>query len=582
MKFTELGLSSGTLTSIQKLGFETPTPIQAEAIPFLLSKEQDLIGLASTGTGKTAAFGLPLIERVDDSLAVTQAVVLAPTRELGVQIAEDMKRFAVHRPGLKIAAVYGGTNIVPQIKALKAGAQIVVATPGRLVDLIERKAARLEQVRALVLDEADEMLNMGFKEEIDKILSRAPEERLTWLFSATMAKGVERIAGNYLKNPHTISVGGRNEAAANIEHLCFMVNERDRFPALKRVLDALPEIYGVVFCRTRAETQTVAEKLLASRYSAEALHGDLSQAQRDTVMRKFRQRTVRILVATDVAARGIDVDDITHVLHYKLSDEVAAYTHRCGRTARAGKSGVSIALINSREKRRIMDLERRNGITIRLEKLPDGRAVCESQLMTLLERVVKTSVNEEAIADYLPPAYEALCHLDKKEIIKRFVSVEFNHFLDSYADAPDLNAKAKAPRERGGRGERGTRGERSTQRSENSKRNQRLEAYDTKRFSINIGKVHQANSGAIVRLICEHCDVKSNQIGSINVGREASVFEVSKEVGATVRKGMERVELDGRKVSIRAASGGKPGGSGRAPNGGRSHRGGKPRRKHSS
>ena len=575
MKFTELGLSSGTLSSIQALGFETPTPIQAQAIPFLLSQEQDLIGLASTGTGKTAAFGLPLIERIDDSLAVTQAVVLAPTRELGVQIAEDMKRFAKHRPNLRIAAVYGGANIVPQIKALKAGAQIVVATPGRLVDLIERRAARLEQVRYLVLDEADEMLNMGFKEEIDKILSKAPKERLTWLFSATMARGVERIAKNYLVQPHTIEVGGRNESAANIEHIAFMVNERDRFAALMRVLDALPEIYGVVFCRTRAETQTVAEKLLANRYSAEALHGDLSQAQRDTVMRKFRQRTVRILVATDVAARGIDVDDITHVIHYKLSDEIAAYTHRCGRTARAGKSGVSIALINSREQRRISELERRNSITIAMEQLPDGRAVCEQQLLALLERVVNTSVNEEAIADYLPPAYEALCHLDKKEIIKRFVSVEFNHFLDSYADAPDLNAKAKAPRQRSGRGER------NTQRSENSKRNQRLEAYDTKRFSINIGKIHQANSGAIVRLICEHCNVKSNQIGSINVGREASVFEVSKEVGAAVRKGMESVTLEGRRVSIRAARGGKPGGGERTTNGSRPKRGGKPRRKRS-
>ena len=555
MKFTELGLSPGTLSSIQALGFETPTPIQAQAIPFLLRESRDLIGLASTGTGKTAAFGLPLLEQVDDTLTAIQAVVLAPTRELGVQIAEDMKRFAKHRPNLKIAAVYGGANIVTQIKALKSGAQIVVATPGRLVDLIERKAARLEQVRYLVLDEADEMLNMGFKEEIDKILSKAPKERLTWLFSATMARGVERIAKNYLVQPHTIEVGGRNESAANIEHIAFMVNERDRFAALMRVLDALPEIYGVVFCRTRAETQTVAEKLMANRYSAEALHGDLSQAQRDTVMRKFRQRTVRILVATDVAARGIDVDDITHVIHYKLSDEVAAYTHRCGRTARAGKSGVSIALINSREQRRISELERRNSITIAMEQLPDGRAVCEQQLLALLERVVNTEVNEEAIADYLPPAYEALCHLDKKEIIKRFVSVEFNHFLDTYANAPDLNAKAKAPRERKRPRDKG---KSTTQRSENSKRNQRLQAYDTKRFSINIGRVHKINTGAIVRLICTHCDIKSNQIGAVDLGREASVFEVSKEIANSIRKGMEQVKLDGRRISVRAASGGKP------------------------
>ena len=545
MKFTELGLSTSTLSSIKKLGFITPTPIQTLAIPFLLDHEQDLIGLASTGTGKTAAFGLPLIEKVDDSLSDTQAIILAPTRELCMQITEDMKKFSIHRSGLNILAVYGGANIVPQIKALKLGAQIVVATPGRLVDLIDRKVAKLENVRFVVLDEADEMLNMGFKDEIDKILIQAPDERYTWLFSATMAKGVERIANNYLSKPHTISVGERNKAAINIEHICFMVNERDRFIALMRILDALPEIYGVVFCRTRAETQTVAEKLMANKYSAEALHGDLSQAQRDTVMRKFREKTVQILVATDVAARGIDVNDITHIVHYKLSDEVAAYTHRCGRTARAGKSGVSIALVNSREKRRILELERRNGITINLEELPDGRVVCENQLVFLLERVVNAKIDEAAIREYLPPIYESLCHLDKKEIIKRFVSVEFNHFLQTYKDAPDLNVKKTNDLK--GQNHRGKR------LSENSKRNNRLEAYDTKRFSINIGRVHKVNSGAIVRLICENCNVKSNQIGSINLGKEASVFEVSKEISTTLRKGMENVNLNGRKVVIRAS-----------------------------
>ncbi len=574
MKFTDLGLSSSILSSIKKLGFETPTPIQASAIPFLIKNHQDLIGLASTGTGKTAAFGLPLIDQIDDSQLNTQAVVLAPTRELGLQIAEDIKKFAIHRPNLQIAAVYGGANIVPQIRTLKSGAQIVVATPGRLVDLIERKVARLENVRVVVLDEADEMLNMGFKEEIDKILLRAPEERNTWLFSATMAKGVERIANNYLNNPHIISVGERNKAARNIEHICFMVNERDRFPALMRVLDTLPEIYGVVFCRTRAETQMVAEKLMANKYSAEALHGDLSQAQRDTVMRKFRQKTVQILVATDVAARGIDVNDITHILHYKLSDEVAAYTHRCGRTARAGKSGVSIALINSREKRRITELERRNGISIKVDKLPDGKVVCENQLIALLERVINTNVNEEEIKDYLPPAYEALCHLDKKEIIKRFVSVEFNHFLETYKDAPDLNAKSSR--------EKKVREDRNRTRSDNSKRNNRLEAYDTKRFSINLGKVHHLNSGAIVRLICEHCNVKSTQIGSINVGREASVFEVSKEISTTLRQGMENVKLDGRKVSIRTSQTDKPNRSKNNQNRDRTYSNSKKRRKRPS
>jgi ATP-dependent RNA helicase DeaD len=545
MKFTDLGLSPETLKSIQALGFETPTPIQEQAIPILLDGGRDFIGLASTGTGKTAAFGLPLLERIDAEAELPQGVVLAPTRELCLQIADDLKKFARHKKGLKITAVYGGANISTQIKELKRGAQIIVATPGRLLDLIERRVAKLDDLSIVVLDEADEMLNMGFKDELDAILEKAPQERLTWLFSATMAKGVARIAANYQHDPVEVEVGGRNEAAANIEHFCFMVHEKDRYPALKRILDYLPEIYGLVFCRTRAETQTIAEKLMADGYSAEALHGDLSQPQRDTVMRKFRTKSVQVLVATDVAARGIDVDDITHVIHYKLSDEVAAYTHRSGRTARAGKSGVSIALINMHERRRIAELERRNNIQIKLEKIPDARAICEQQLLALIHRVVEINVNEEEIRDYLPPAYEALCHLDKKEIIKRFVAAEFNHFLDYYRDAEDINAKSKPRRER----------QPGQQRSSNSKRSSRLEAYDIKRFSINVGRVHKVNAGAIVRLVCEHSGIKSNQIGAIDLGRDTSYFAVSKDAANAIRKGMQNLKLDGRKVSIRSADG---------------------------
>ena len=545
MKFTDMGLSPETLKSIQALGFETPTPIQAQAIPILLKGERDFVGLASTGTGKTAAFGLPLLERIDPSVDRPQALILCPTRELCLQIAGDLKDFSRHRPGLRVVAVYGGSNIVTQMRDLKNGAQIIVATPGRLLDLIERRAAKLDGVSMVVLDEADEMLNMGFKEELDAILETAPEQRLTWLFSATMAKGVARIASTYQHDPVEISVGGRNESAANIEHFRFMVHEKDRYTALKRILDYLPEIYGLVFCRTRAETQQVAEKLMADGYSADALHGDLSQAQRDYVMRKFRQKTVQVLVATDVAARGIDVDDITHVIHYKLSDEVAAYTHRSGRTARAGKSGVSIALINMHERRRIAELERRNNIRIRLEKIPDARAICENQLLALIHRVVETEVNEEEIRDYLPPAYEALCHLDKKEIIKRFVAAEFNHFLDYYRDAEDINAKSAPRRER----------QPGQQRSANVKRNRRLEAYDTRRFSVNVGRVHKVNAGAIVRLVCENCGIPSNQIGAIDLGRDVSYFEVSKEAAGAIRAGMQNLKLDGRKVSIRSASG---------------------------
>ena len=543
MKFNEMGLSPDTLKSVQALGFETATPIQKKAIPILLEGQRDFVGLASTGTGKTAAFGLPLLERIDPGQPVPQGVILCPTRELCLQIASDLQKFSRHRNILRVAAVYGGSPIVGQIRDLKRGAQIIVATPGRLLDLIERRAARLDQVSMVVLDEADEMLNMGFKEELDKILGKMPEERVTWLFSATMDRGVARIAKNYQNDPVEISVGGRNESAANIEHLCFMVHEKDRYAALKRILDFLPEIYGLVFCRTRAETQQVAEKLMADGYSAEALHGDLSQAQRDTVMRKFRQKTITILVATDVAARGIDVDDITHVVHYKLSDEIAAYTHRSGRTARAGKSGVSIALINMHERRRIAELERRNNIKISLEKIPDGRAICENQLIALLNKVIDPPANEAEIEEYLPLAYEALCHLDKKEIIKRFVSVEFNHFLDYYRNATDINAtpgakKGSNPRKR-----------------PNDRRRKESEGEDGfKRFSINVGRANKINPGAIVRLICENCNIPSGQVGEISLGHDQSFFDIRKESAKAVREGMNNVRLDGRKVTIRSAT----------------------------
>jgi ATP-dependent RNA helicase DeaD len=552
MKFNELGLSPDTLKSIQALGFETPTPIQAQAIPILLEGERDFVGLASTGTGKTAAFGLPLLERVDPDVAVPQGIILCPTRELCLQITDDLNKFSRHHRNLKVTAVYGGSPIVSQIRDLKRGTQIVVATPGRLMDLIERRAIKPDQVSVVVLDEADEMLNMGFKEELDKILSKMPEERVTWLFSATMAKGVARIAQNYQTDPVEVSVGGKNESAANIEHLCFMVHEKDRYQALKRILDFLPEIYGLVFCRTRAETQQVAEKLMQDGYQAESLHGDLSQTQRDAVMRKFRQKNITVLVATDVAARGIDVDDITHVIHYKLSDETAAYTHRSGRTARAGKSGVSIALINMHERRRIQDLERRNNIKISLEKIPDGKAICENQMIALLNKVIDSPVKEEEIKDYLPPAYEALCHLDKKEIIKRFVSVEFNHFLEYYRHAGDINVTPRSkdsrpPRDRGPR-------------SENRNRPPRGDSADSKRFAINMGRSNKINAGAIVRLICENCGIQSNQVGEISLGHDQSFFDVKKESADKVREGMNNVKLDGKKVSIRAAT---PQGSGR-------------------
>ena len=440
MKFYELNLNSSILNSIEKLGFKTPTPIQEKSIPILIKCDRDFIGLASTGTGKTAAFGLPILQSINTDVKNPQSIIIAPTRELCIQIHNDLLQFSSSIENIKIVAVYGGSSIEKQIKNLKQDAQIIVATPGRLLDLINRKTISLKEIKIVVLDEADEMLNMGFKEDLDKILIKIPKERLIWLFSATMAKGVSRIANDYLNNPHEISVNNRNHSAKNIKHYAFIINERDRFEALKRILDYLPNIYGVIFCRTRIETQRISEKLIANKYTAEALHGDLSQKQRDAVMKKFRQKNINILVATDVAARGIDIDDISHVIHYKLSDEIESYTHRSGRTARAGKSGISIALMNSRESSKINQLQKKNGITINIEKLPDASVICENQLLGLIEKVINCPINENEINKYLPPVYEALCHLDKKEIIKRFISVEFNHLLEYYRNTKDLNS----------------------------------------------------------------------------------------------------------------------------------------------
>ncbi len=562
MKFSDLGLGPEILQSIQALGFESPTAIQREAIPVLVAGRRDFVGLAQTGTGKTAAFGLPLIERIDPSSRQTQGVVLCPTRELCLQIAGDLKRFAAHAPGINVTAVYGGASITDQIQQLKKGAQIVVATPGRLLDLIERKAARLQQVRVVVLDEADEMLNMGFKEELDGILSRMPTERVTWLFSATMAKGVKAIARDYQNDPVEVSVAGRNESAANIQHICFMVHERDRYQALKRTLDFFPDVYGLVFCRTRAETQAVADRLMQDGYRAEAIHGDLSQGQRDAVMKKFRQRSIRVLVATDVAARGIDVDDISHVIHYRLSDEAATYTHRSGRTARAGKSGMSIALINMVERRRIAELERRNNIRIEMMQIPDGRAICENQMQALIDRVVSSEVDEKEIKDYLPPAYQALCALDKKEIIKRFISVEFNHFLDYYRHAGDINVPDRP----------GPKRERRGTRDDDQRRRQRPRDPSMRRFSINVGRSNKINAGAIVRLICDNTGIRSKQIGAIDLGRDISYFEVAKDAVSAMRSKTTGLKLDGRKISIRGADGSEGRGGERGERGSRRER----------
>ena len=406
MKFNELGLNQDLLKAVADLGFENPTPIQEKTIPALLTEDADIVALAQTGTGKTAAFGLPLLGKINSNSKKTQALILAPTRELCVQIAGDLKNFSKYVLGLHVLPVYGGAAIVNQIKDLKKGIQIVVATPGRLVDLIERKAIQLNEIQYVILDEADEMLNMGFKDDLDTILAETPFNKSVWLFSATMASEVSRIAKKYMREPIEFSVGKKNQGADKIEHVFYSVHFRDRYLALKRIADFYPDIYGLVFCRTKIETQEVADALIKDGYSADALHGDLSQAQRDFVMKRFRNKTLQMLVATDVAARGIDVDNITHVINYNLPEDDESYTHRSGRTARAGKSGISIAIVTKKDIGRIKDLERKIGKSFRKSLVPTGVEVCEKQLFHLVHKLHKVEVMDEEIEKFLPNIYQ--------------------------------------------------------------------------------------------------------------------------------------------------------------------------------
>jgi len=444
-------LPGDILKAVTRLGFETPSEIQEKAIPILSEGNRDMVGLAQTGTGKTAAFGLPLIQHVDFYSGDTQGLVLCPTRELCMQITKDLTAFAVYQGKPNIVPVYGGASITDQIRLLKKGAQIVVATPGRLLDLINRKAIRLKTVSRVVLDEADEMLNMGFKEDIDSILDQTPEIKRVWLFSATMPKAVRRIAENYMKDPVEIVVGKANSVAANIEHRYYMMKERDRYYALKRILDYYPDIFGLIFCRTRRETGLIADKLEKEGYDVVALHGDLSQAQRDAAMKKFRERTVKVLVATDVAARGLDVNDISHVIHYNLPDEIESYTHRSGRTARAGKAGKSLILVNTREVSRIHQVEKLINSTVELRRIPEAEDICEKQMYALMDRVVNTPIDEEAIDRYWPVFYNRLKGIPAEEIVLKFISTELNAFLDYYKGSGDLNASQEKGKQRGER-----------------------------------------------------------------------------------------------------------------------------------
>lgn len=508
MKFKELGLREEIITAVDELGFEEAMPIQEKSIPFIKNESKDLVALAQTGTGKTAAFGLPILDSIDENVRATQALVIAPTRELCVQISNDLKNFSKHIKGMKIVPVYGGENIITQLKQLDVTPQIVVATPGRLIDLMKRKKVDLGGIRYLVLDEADEMLNMGFKEDIETILESTPESRRTFLFSATMPKDVEEMSRNYMGEREQITIGTKNSGNENVEHVYYMVQAKDRYLALKRIVDMNPDIYAIIFCRTRQETQEVAEKLMKDGYNADALHGDLSQAQRDAVMQKFRIKHLQILVATDVAARGLDVSDLTHVINYNLPDDIESYTHRSGRTGRAKKKGVSIAIIHTKEKHRIKSIERIIKREFIRKDVPNGMDICKKQLFHLINRMENVEVNSEQIDPLLPEIFSKLEYLDKEEIIKKFVSLEFNRFLEYYKDARDLNVK-ETPKE-GGNGNGG--------KKKKSGRKTRLK--------MNLGERDRITPKRLLGIINDTVGDKTISINDIEITQRYTFFDV--------------------------------------------------------
>ncbi len=539
MSFENLDLIDELLQAVNNLGFVEPTPIQTDAIPEIINGERDLVGLAQTGTGKTAAFALPMIQLTDFNLKQTQGVVICPTRELCVQISKDFTNFCKYIKKSNIVPVYGGTSISNQINQIKRGAQIIVATPGRLLDLINRRVVKLEKVSYVVLDEADEMLNMGFQEDIDAILEKTPSDKKTWLFSATMPREVARISKKYMNNPVEVTVDTKNSGAKNIEHINFVIKEKDRYHALKRLIDFYPDIYGLVFCRTRKETQEIAEKLIRDGYDAEALHGDLSQQVRDKVMQRFRNKNLQILIATDVAARGIDVKDISHVINYKLPDEAENYTHRSGRTARAGKSGMSIALVNTREQRKLQDIGRKANITFNYRKIPNGYEICENQLFSLINKLVTVEIDHKEIDKFLQPVYETLKDLTKEELIQKFVSTEFNRFIKYYKDSGDINVSRQTNVK-----------EYKRSSTKKTRSQQSRIAGQTKRFFMNAGALDNIRKGAVVRVLCDKSGISANQIGSIEILREFSFFEVSDSVSEKVLKSMKGAKIDGKEIRV--------------------------------
>jgi ATP-dependent RNA helicase DeaD len=547
--FEELGVSPEIRRAVEEMGYENPMPVQEEVIPYLLGENNDVVALAQTGTGKTAAFGLPLIQQINVKNRVPQSLILCPTRELCLQIAGDLNDYSKYIDGLKVLPVYGGSSIDSQIRSLKRGVHIIVATPGRLLDLMERKTVSLSTISNVVMDEADEMLNMGFTDSINAILADVPQERNTLLFSATMSPEIARISKNYLRDAKEITIGRKNESTNSVKHIAYMVQAKDKYAVLKRVADYCPQIYGIVFCRTRKETQEIADKLMQEGYNADSLHGELSQAQRDAVMQKFRLRNIQILVATDVAARGLDVNDLTHVINYGLPDDTESYTHRSGRTGRAGKTGISIAIVNMREKGKMREIERIIGKKFIMEQVPTGKQICEKQLIKVIDDIEKVKVNEEEIADFMPEIYRKLEWLSKEDVIKRMVSMEFNRFLEYYRDREEIQTATDS------RGERGTRTE---------GRGSRTAAPGFTRLFINLGKMDNFFPNELINLL------NSNTRGRIELGRidlmkNFSFFEVDEKEAQNVIKALNRTNWNGRRVSVEIA--GEEGGEGRKSSG---------------
>ncbi|MCM0273127.1 DEAD/DEAH box helicase [Bacteroides fragilis] len=536
--FEELGVSPEIRKAIEEMGYENPMPVQEEVIPYLLGENNDVVALAQTGTGKTAAFGLPLIQKINVKNRIPQSLVLCPTRELCLQIAGDLNDYSKYIDGLKVLPVYGGSSIDSQIRSLKRGVHIIVATPGRLLDLMERKTVSLATVTNVVMDEADEMLNMGFTESINAILADVPQERNTLLFSATMSPEIARISKNYLHDAKEITIGRKNESTSNVKHVVYTVHAKDKYAALKRIVDYYPQIYGIVFCRTRKETQEIADKLMQEGYNADSLHGELSQAQRDTVMQKFRIRNLQILVATDVAARGLDVDDLTHVINYGLPDDTESYTHRSGRTGRAGKTGTSIAIINLREKGKMREIERIIGKKFIAGEMPTGKQICEKQLLKVIDDLEKVKVNEEDINDFMPEIYRKLEWLSKEDLIKRMVSHEFNRFVDYYRNREEIEVPTDSRSER-------------AVKSRDGKSGRQAEPGFTRLF-INLGKMDNFFPHELITLLNNNTRGRV-ELGRIDLMKNFSFFEVEEKQAQNVVKALNRTNWNGRKVTVEVA-----------------------------